>query len=202
MNMPKYDSIFNSEEYTEEPLNEAEGLASIVLIAALADNPKDLVAPDLFLDILADFDLYVEYSEEDLLSMVDRLTGIAASQGLGALFNAADEAIPDDLVPDAYAAAVLAKMNLDTGEIPAGAQVFLKELQAVMDIDDEEAAEVMAEVQKSFESVVININEPNIDITKSKMACGHCPSYKMLLSISILLNRKWFVGNAHPTKCY
>jgi hypothetical protein len=153
MNMPKYDSIFNSEEYTEEPLNEAEGLASIVLIAALSENPKDLVAPDLFLDILADFDLYVEYSEEDLLSMVDRLTGIAASQGLGALFNAADEAIPDDLVPDAYAAAVLAKMNLDTGEIPAAAQLFLKELQAVMDIDDEEAAEVMVEVKKSFEAV-------------------------------------------------
>jgi hypothetical protein len=153
MNMPKYDSIFNSEEYTEEPLNEAEGLASIVLIAALADNPKELVAPDLFLDILADFDLYAEYSEEDLLSMVDRLTAIAADQGLGALFNAADEAIPDDLVPDAYAAAVLAKMNLDTGEIPAGSQVFLKELQVVMDIDDDEAAEVVAEVQKSFESV-------------------------------------------------
>jgi hypothetical protein len=64
MNTPKYDSIFNCEEYTEEPLNEAEGLASIVLIAALADNPKDLVAPDLFLDILADFDLYAEYSED------------------------------------------------------------------------------------------------------------------------------------------
>ena len=142
MNMPKYDSIFNAEEYTEEPLNEAEGLASIVLIAALADNPQDLVAPDLFLDILADFDLYVEYSEEDLLSMVDRLTAIVADQGLGALFNAADEAIPDDLVPDAYAAAILAKMNLDTGEIHVGAQVFLKELQAVLDIDDEEAAAI------------------------------------------------------------
>jgi hypothetical protein len=42
-------------------------------------------------------------------------------------------------------------MNLDTGEIHVGAQGFLKELQAVMDIDDEEAAEVMAEVQKAFE---------------------------------------------------
>ncbi len=150
--MPKYDNIFNSEEYTEEPLNEAEGLASIVLIAALADNPQELVAPDLFLDILADFDLYVEYSEEDLLSMVDRLTAIVSDQGLGALFNAADEAIPDDLVPDAYAAAILAKMNPETGEIQAPAQVFLKELQAVMDIDDEEAAEVVAEIQKGFEA--------------------------------------------------
>jgi hypothetical protein len=151
--MPKYDNIFNAEEYTEEPLNEAEGLASIVLIAALADNLQELVAPDLFLDILADFDLYAEYSDEDLLSMVDRLTAIATDQGLGALFNAADEAIPDDLVPDAYAAAILTKMNPDTGEIPAAAQVFLKELQAVMDIDDDEAAEVVAEVKKGFESV-------------------------------------------------
>ena len=151
MNMPKYDNIFNAEEYAEEPLNEAEGLASIVLIAALADNPQELVAPDLFLDILADFDLYAEYSEEDLLSMVDRLTTIVSDQGIGALFNAADEAIPDDLVPDAYAAAVLAKMNPDTGEIPASAQVFLKELQSVLDIDDEEAAEVVVEIKKGFE---------------------------------------------------
>lgn len=149
--MPKYDSIFNTEEYSEEPLNEAEGLASIVLIAALADNPQELVAPDLFLDILPDFDLYAEYSDEDLLSMVDRLTAIVADVGLGALFNAADEAIPDDLVPDAYAAAILAKMNLQTGEIDVGAQVFLKELQVVLDIDDEEAAEVAAEVKKAFE---------------------------------------------------
>ena len=149
--MPKYDSIFNTEEYSEEPLNEAEGLASIVLIAALADNPQELVAPDLFLEILPDFDLYAEYSDEDLLSMVDRLTAIVADVGLGALFNAADEAIPDDLVPDAYAAAILAKMDLQTGEINAGAQVFLKELQVVLDIDDEEAAEVAAEVKKAFE---------------------------------------------------
>ena len=151
MNMPKYDSIFNTEEYSEEPLNEAEGLASIVLIADLADNPQELVAPDLFLEILPDFDLYAEYSDEDLLSMVDRLTAIVADVGLGALFNAADEAIPDDLVPDAYAAAILAKMDLQTGEINAGAQVFLKELQVVLDIDDEEAAEVAAEVKKAFE---------------------------------------------------
>jgi hypothetical protein len=151
MNMAKYDSIFNAEEYAEEPLNEAEGLAAMVLIAALADNPKELVSPDLFLDILADFDLYAEYSEEDLLSMVDRLTIIVDDEGLGALFNAADEAIPDDLVPDAYAAAILTRIDPDTGKISAERQVFLTELQAVLDIDDAEAAEVMAEIQKAFE---------------------------------------------------
>lgn len=149
--MAKYDSIFNAEEDTEIELNEAEGLAAMVVIAALSDDPKDLVAPDLFLDILADFDLYAEYSDEDILAMIDRLTAIVADEGLGALFNAADEAIPDDLVPDAYAAAVLAKMDPDTGDLSAQSQVFLKELQAVLDIDDAEAAEVMAEIQKGFE---------------------------------------------------
>jgi hypothetical protein len=149
-NMAKYDSIFNAEEYAQEPLNEAEGLAAMVLIAALADNPKELVAPDLFLDILADFDLYAEYSDEDLLTMVDRLTTIVDDEGLGVLFNAADEAIPDDLVPDAYAAAILARMDPETGKVSVDRQVFLTELQAVLDIDDAEAAEVMAEIQKAF----------------------------------------------------
>ncbi len=151
MNMAKYDSIFNAEEYAQEPLNEAEGLAAMVLIAALADNPKELVAPDLFLDILADFDLYAEYSDEDLLAMVDRLTAIGTDEGLGALFNAADEAIPDDLVPDAYAAAILTRMDAATGIVPTDKQAFLTELQAVLDIDDAEAAEVMAEIQQGFE---------------------------------------------------
>ena len=148
----KYDSIFNAEEYAQEPLNEAEGLAAMVLIAALADNPKELVAPDLILDILADFDLYAEYSDEDLLSMVDRLTAVGTQEGLGALFNAADEAIPDDLVPDAYAAAILTVMEPDTGVVPSDKADFLKELQAVLDIDDAEAAEVMAEIQQAYES--------------------------------------------------
>lgn len=149
--MAKYDSIFNAEEDTEIELNEAEGLAAMVVIAVLADDPKELVAPDLFLDVLADFDLYATYSDEDMLALVDRLTAIATDEGLGALFNAADEAIPDDLVPDAYVAAVLTKMDPETGEISAGAQVFLKELQAILDIDDAEAAEVMAEINKGFE---------------------------------------------------
>ena len=156
--MAKYDSIFNAEESPEIELNEAEGLAAMVVIAVLADDPKELVAPDLFLDILADFDLYATYSDEDMLALVDRLTAIATDEGLGALFNAADEAIPDDLVPDAYVAAVLTKMDPETGEISPKAQVFLKELQAILDIDDAEAAEVMAEINKGFEEESIAQN--------------------------------------------
>jgi hypothetical protein len=146
--MAKYDKIFNSEEFAEElELTEAEGLAAMVVIAVLADDPKELVAPDLFLDILADFDLYATYSDEDMLALIDRLTAIVSDVGIGALFNAADEVISDELVPDAYLAAVLAMTDPTTGEIPVDKQVFLTELQAVMDIDDEEASALLAEIQ-------------------------------------------------------
>jgi hypothetical protein len=148
MNMAKYDKIFNSEEFAEEiELTEAEGLAAIVVIAVLADDPKELVAPDLFLDILADFDLYATYSDEDMLALVDRLTAIAVDEGMGVLFNAADEAISDELVPDAYLAAVLAMTDPNTGEVLPNKQIFLNELQAILDIDDDEASALLAEIQ-------------------------------------------------------
>jgi hypothetical protein len=152
--MAKYDKIFNSEEFAEDiELTEAEGLAAMVVIAVLAEDPKELVAPDLFLDILADFDLYATYSDEDMLALVDRLTAIAIDMGMGVLFNAADEAISDELVPEAYLAAVLARTNPQTGEVPPDKQIFLTELQAVLDIDDEEASALLAELQVDEEGV-------------------------------------------------
>lgn len=151
--MGKYDRIFKAEEYAEIQLNEAEGLAAVVTIAALADDPQEMVAPDFFLDILSYFDLYAEYSDEDLLELVDRLIAIATDEGMGVLFNAADEGIPDDLVPDVYAAAIFARLDPDTGEVPSDRQEFLKELREILDIDDEEAQEIMADVQKAFAEV-------------------------------------------------
>jgi hypothetical protein len=151
--MNKYDKIFDSDESSEIELNEAEGIAAIVTIAALADDVRELVAPDLYLDILGDFDLFAEYSEEDLLSLVDRLTVVAIDEGLGALFNAADDGIPDELVLDAYEAAVLVYFDLETAEIPAAKQDFLKELQAALDIDPEEVAEIMVDIQQRLTQV-------------------------------------------------
>jgi hypothetical protein len=152
--MAKYTQIFDGDEFSEVQLNEAEGLAAIVTLAVMADDPQELVAPDLFLDILGDFDLYAEYSDEDLLTLVDRLTAVATDEGLGALFNAADEAIPDDLVLDAYEAAALVYFDLKTGQIPPQHQDFLKELQAALDIDDEEVAEITIEIQQRWEAEV------------------------------------------------
>jgi hypothetical protein len=148
--MGKYDSIFNSEEYAEIQLNEGEGLAAIVAIAALADDPQEMVDPEFFLDTLSYFDLFAESSEEELLEMVDRLIALATEEGMGVLFNAADEAIPDELVPDVYAAAIFARLDPITKEISSDGELFLKELREVLDIDDEEAISIMIDVKQSF----------------------------------------------------
>jgi hypothetical protein len=148
--MGKYDSIFNAEEYAEIQLNEGEGLAAIVVIAALADNPQEMVDPDFFLDTLSYFNLFAESSEEEMLEMVDRLIAIATEEGMGVLFNAADEAIPDELIPDAYAAAIFARLEPSTGEVSSDGQLFLKELGDVLDIDDEEAVSIMMDVKQAF----------------------------------------------------
>jgi hypothetical protein len=149
--MGKYDSIFNGEEYADIELNEAEGLAAMVVIAALADDPQEMIDPDLFLDTLSFFEMFAPYSEEDLLELVDRLVAISTEEGMGALFNAMDEAIPDDLVPDVYAAAICTLIDPNTGEIPTEKKEFLKELQLVLDVDDEEVREITSEVRSALE---------------------------------------------------
>ncbi len=149
--MNKYDSIFNSDEYTEVELSIHEAIAAIAVITVLANNPSELVDPNLFLDILSnDFELFEEHDDQQMLEMLDRLIAILSEDGIGALFNAADDAIPDELVPDAYATALIMSLDPTTDQVKPEQEIFLKELQGVLDIDDEEAAEIMAELMDEY----------------------------------------------------
>jgi hypothetical protein len=154
--MTKYEVILNnSDEFTDVKLTPTEGIASIALITMLADRPDAEIPVDRLLDILSAFELFDESSEEDLLASIDKLAEIADKEGLGALFNAADdvEVISDDLVPTAYAIAIAAAVSMG-GEIGKGIpltvppmrKAFLQELQVALDVDSEEAATIAADV--------------------------------------------------------
>ncbi len=100
--MRKYENILNnSDEFTDVKLTPAEGIAAIALISLLADRPDAEIPADDLIDIFTSFETFDDYTEEDLLTMVSKLTEIIDQEGLGALFNAADdvEVISDDLVP-------------------------------------------------------------------------------------------------------
>jgi hypothetical protein len=152
--MKKYENILNnSDQFTDVKLNPLEGIAAIALIAAMADNPTGEVDADFLVSILSSFELFDDYEDKDLLATIQKLTEIVEEEGLGALFNAADDidSISDDLVPDAFAMAVATVIDEDKLEIPAAKKAFLAELQAALDVDDEEATAIITDVVSTFE---------------------------------------------------
>jgi hypothetical protein len=153
--MNKYDSILNnSDEFTDVKLTPAEGIAAIALITMLADRPDAEIPVDRLMDILAAFEMFDEYSDEQLMAMIEKISEIADQEGLGAMFNAADdvEVISDDLVPDAYAIAVAASVDDQTLELSPKRNDFLRELQTALDVDDAEAKEIMTDVVATLQA--------------------------------------------------
>jgi hypothetical protein len=160
--MTKYEAILNnSDEFTDVKLTPIEGIASIALITMLADRPDAEIPVDRLLDILSTFELFDESSEEDLLASIDKLAEIADKEGLGALFNAADdvEVISDDLVPTAYAIAIAASVTMGGAigkddsplTVPPMRKAFLQELQVALDVDSGEAATITADVLSTLQ---------------------------------------------------
>jgi len=149
--MGKYDKIFSSEKSLEESLSPEEGIAAIAVVTAVADSSLEDVDVELLADVLWGFEVFEEYSDDDLLEMVDRLLVIAEDEGLGALFNTANESLAEDLVRDAYAAGVSVLVDEEELQIPKGKMTLLKKLQEALEIKDEEAKEIMDEVIAAFE---------------------------------------------------
>jgi hypothetical protein len=147
----KYDKIFNSKKSLEESLSPEEGIAAIAVVTAVADSSLDDVDVDLLADVLWGFEVFEEYSDDDLLEMVDRLLVLAEDEGLGALFNTASKSLAEDLVRDAYAAAVSVLVDEDELRIPKGKMTLLKKLQEALAIQDDDAQEIIDEVIAAFE---------------------------------------------------
>jgi hypothetical protein len=153
--MLKYETILNnSDEFTDVKLTPAEGIAAIAVIALLADRPDAEIPAEDLVDILEDFEIFDDYTENDLLAVIDKLMEIVDQEGLGALFNAADdvEVISDELVLSAYAMAIATLIDEKNLVIPPTKLAFLQELQIALDVDNEEAAEVLEDVVNTLKA--------------------------------------------------
>lgn len=140
--MGNFDKIFNSEDKSEASFTPEESLAAVALVAASA-NSADTDA-DILESILWQSEIFAEYSEDDMSAMFQRLSGIATQEGLGALFNAAWESLPDELVLDTFA--ITAAMFVADGKISEKHEGFLQEFQQALGVEDEEAAEIIEDV--------------------------------------------------------
>ncbi|MEH1949105.1 MAG: hypothetical protein V7K77_19440 [Nostoc sp.] len=147
--MTKYDKVFNSPKTSEESLSPEEAVAAIATVTAIADSFIEEVDAESLAGILWEFEVFEEYSEDDIAEIVDRLISIAEEEGIGPLFNAAKVSLSDELVLDGFAAGVIVLLDDDLA-IPKPKQAYLKKLQAALELEDEEAEEIIKEVIAAF----------------------------------------------------
>jgi hypothetical protein len=149
--MIDYDKIFNSSEVSEESLSPEEGVAAVAVVTAITDSAVEEVDAEILASILWEFEVFEEYSEDEITEIVDRLIGIVEDEGLGCLFNSASEALSDELVLDGFAAGVIVLIDEEELIIPKEKQPYLKKLQEALKIEDEEAEEIIQEVIAAFQ---------------------------------------------------
>ncbi|MBN3897374.1 MAG: hypothetical protein V7L14_31580 [Nostoc sp.] len=149
--MTKYDKVFNSPKTSEESLNPEEAVAAIAVVTAIADSSIEDVDAESLAGILWEFEVFEEYSEDEIAEIVDRLIDIAEQEGIGPLFNVAKVSLSDELVLDGFAAGVIVLLD-DELAIPKSKQVYLKKLQAALELEDEEAEEIIKEVIAAFKA--------------------------------------------------
>ncbi|MGJ5674269.1 MAG: hypothetical protein ACR9NN_11760 [Nostochopsis sp.] len=149
--MGKYDKFFESQEVLRESLNPNEAIAAIAVVTAIADSSIKDVDAELLTDILWGFEIFDEYSDDELLEMIDKLVALAEDQGVGTLFNTAYESLDDELIPDAFAAGVSMLVDEEDLRIPKGKATLLKKLQQALELEDDEAKEIVDEVITAFE---------------------------------------------------
>ncbi|MEH2254891.1 hypothetical protein [Nostoc sp.] len=147
--MTKYDKVFNSPKTSEESLSPEEAVAAIATVTAIADSFIEEIDAESLAGILWEFEVFEEYSEDEIAEIVDRLISIAEEEGIGPLFNAAKVSLSDELVLDGFAAGVIVLLD-DELAIPKPKQVYLKKLQAALELEDEEAEEIIKEVIAAF----------------------------------------------------
>jgi hypothetical protein len=144
--MTKYDYIFKSKEKIAASLNPEEAVVAIAVISTAVDLGIEDINGEIIADILWEFEIFDEYSEEQMLETVDTLIELAEDAGLGSLFNAANAAISEEVVLDGFAAGLIMLLDAEDLMIPADKKTYLKQLQIALELEDEEAEEIIQEV--------------------------------------------------------
>ncbi len=143
--MGNFDFVFCSEDTTTISLTPEEAVAAIVVVTGMAssNNQLDIETAATVLDA---FDLFYEYSEEELSDLVESLANIADRDGLGAVFNEAYDSLSYEHVADAFAASFMRFVIEGEGELTDEEIDLICELQEALGFEDEEADKILDEV--------------------------------------------------------
>ncbi|MGL4378799.1 MAG: tellurite resistance TerB family protein, partial [Microcoleaceae cyanobacterium] len=143
----KFDNIFDSDDMTDEILTGEEAVAAIAYLTSFAAHNGDVEEENL-VETLWELEIFALYSEEQLSDIFDKIITISEEDGVGALFNAAYDIIPDELITDAFAAAII--ILLESGELSTHSRKVLKELEKALEISSEDAVAIIDAVLTEF----------------------------------------------------
>lgn len=153
--MSKFKKIFDSDDITDVSLTSIEGVAAIPLVASLARDED--IDEELLAETLWELELFAEYSEEELAELLDKIIAISSEDGTAALFNAAYDVLSDELALDGFAAAII--QLLEDGELSSQSREVLKALEVALELESDEAEEIIEAVLEQFTEEVEDEDE-------------------------------------------
>lgn len=132
--MSLFDRVSGSQSRVQNALSPAEAFAAISLIAVASDGSMTQKQRNDISFALSNLRLLNRYSEDDMQSMFDTLSGIIRHEGVNNLFDVAKDSLSEDLREAAFAVAT--DLVLADG-ITAEEQDFLTELYQALRIRGE-----------------------------------------------------------------
>jgi hypothetical protein len=143
----KFDNIFDSDDMTDETLTGEEAVTAIAYLTSFAAHDGS-VDEEILKETLWELEMFALHSEQQLSEIVDKIIMITQEDSVGALFNAAYDIIPDELITDAFAAAII--ILLESGELSTPSRKVLKELEKALEISSEDGVAIIDAVLTEF----------------------------------------------------
>lgn len=145
--MSKYDKLFQSYAKSTEKLTPLEALFAITLIVVYADGKMSDKESELLNRLMASGAMK-GYSEEDIQKISNKIDKIWDRQGTVALLHGAVEALPDDMVEDAFS--VAAAFAIADGKVTPEESNYLDRLAQALKIPGETAPRLIAEAWENY----------------------------------------------------
>ncbi|MDJ0733475.1 MAG: tellurite resistance TerB family protein [Nostocaceae cyanobacterium] len=136
-----FDKVLNSQVQVQDQLSPAEAFAAIALAAIASDGYLSEEEGRAISYTLSRMKLFRSYSHDAMLKIFDKVLGIVRTQGINALFNAAEEFLPHDLREAAFA--VAADLLLADGIVTAEERGFLGDLHLSLGITSDTATQIV-----------------------------------------------------------
>ncbi len=147
--MSKFDHIFKTYAKYAEKLTPLEALFAISLIVVYADEKRSPKEDELLRRLMGSGAMK-GFSEKDFQKMSEKIDKIWDAQGTAALFNAAADALPKDMLEEAYGVAVA--FAIADGKVSKKESNYLDELAIAMGLSAETAHKIVAENWLNYRS--------------------------------------------------